>query len=169
VEPTSIVPALRATVAKHDPQLPLYNITTLDEAVQNSISVRRFALYVLGLFASVTLLLALSGIYGVISHAVSQRTREIGIRMALGAERSDVLRLILGEGGKIAIAGVALGLVASYVATQSLRALLYGVTPTDPLTFAAVAVVLTLTALVACYLPARRAARLDPMITLRSE
>jgi putative ABC transport system permease protein len=169
VEPMSIVPAVRATVWKHDSQLPLYQITTLEEAVQNSISVRRFALYVLGSFAAVALLLALSGIYGVISHAVSQRTREIGIRMALGARRQDVLRLILGEGGRLALAGVALGLVVSFLATQSLRALLYGVTPTDPLTFAAVALLLTATALIACYLPARRASRLDPMLTLRAE
>ena len=169
VDPMSIVPAVRSTVWKHDPQLPLFNITTLEDAVQNSISLRRFALYVLGLFASVALLLALSGIYGVISHAVSQRTREIGIRLALGARRGDVLRLILGEGSRLALAGVGLGLVVSYLATQSLRALLYGVTATDPLTFAVVALVLTLTALIACYLPARRASRLDPMLTLRAD
>ncbi|HEV3409192.1 MAG TPA: FtsX-like permease family protein, partial [Chthoniobacterales bacterium] len=169
VEPTSIVPSLRAAVWKHDAQLPLYNITTLEDAVQNSISVRRFALYLLGLFASVALLLALSGIYGVIGHAVSQRTREIGIRMALGAARADVLRLILSEGGKLALGGVALGLMISYATTQSLRALLYGVTPTDPLTFALVGLLLVVTALLACYLPARRASRLNPVNTLRAE
>jgi putative ABC transport system permease protein len=169
VDATSLVPSLRAAVWKHDSQLPLYNITTLDEAVENSISVRRFALYLLGLFAAVALLLALCGIYGVIGHAVSQRTREIGIRMALGAAREDVLRLILTEGARLAVAGVVLGLVASYLTTQFLRALLYGVTPTDPLTFAVVGLLLVVTALIACYLPARRASRVDPMITLRAE
>ena len=169
VEPTSLVPAVRAAVWKHDSQLPLYNINTLEEAVENSISVRRFALYVLGLFASVSLLLALSGIYGVIGHAVSQRTREIGIRIALGAARRDVLRMILSEGGKLAAAGVVIGLIASYVLTQFLRALLYGVTPTDPLTFVVVAVLLLATALLACWIPARRASRVDPMVALRAE
>ena len=168
-EPTSLVPAIRAAVWKLDPQLPLYNITTMEAAVQQTVSVRRFALFVLGLFAAVALLLALSGIYGVIGHAVAQRTREIGIRIALGAARRDVLRMILSEGGKLAAAGVVLGLVGSYVMTHFLRALLYGVTPTDPLTFALVAVLLLATALIACWIPARRASRVDPMIALRAE
>ncbi|MBA3882985.1 MAG: ABC transporter permease [Chthoniobacterales bacterium] len=169
IEPTSLVPAVRAEVWRLDAQLPLYNITTMRAAVDDSLSVRRFALYVLGLFASVALLLALSGIYGVIGHAVAQRTREIGIRMALGAARQDVLRLILGEGGKLALAGVAIGLGASYLITQFLRSLLYGITPTDPLTFTVVALLLLATALVACWIPARRASRVDPMIALRAE
>lgn len=168
-EPTSLLPALRGAVAKFDPQLPLYNVMTMRGAVDESLSVRRFALYVLGLFAAVALILAVSGIYGVIGHAVNQRTREIGIRMALGAARRDVFRLILGEGGKLAIAGVGIGIVVSYLVTQFLRALLYGITPTDPLTFGAVALLLLLTALLACYFPARRASRVDPMIALRSE
>ena len=168
-EPTSLVPAIRAAVWKLDPQLPLYNITTMHLAVQESVSVRRFALLVLALFASVALLLAVSGIYGVIGHAVAQRTREIGIRIALGATRRNVLRMILTEGGKLAAAGVVLGLIVSYVMTQFLRALLYGVTPTDPLTFALVALLLLSTALIACWIPARRASRVDPMIALRAE
>jgi predicted permease len=168
-EPTSLLPAVRGAVAKLDPQLPLYNVITIQGAVDESLSVRRFALYVLGLFASVALLLAVSGIYGVIGHAVTQRTREIGIRMALGAAPRDVFRLILGEGGKLAVTGVAIGIVASYLLTQFLRTLLFGITPTDPLTFAAVALLLLLTALLACYFPARRASRVDPVIALRSE
>jgi putative ABC transport system permease protein len=168
-EPTSLVPAIRAAVWKLDPQLPLYNITTMHTAVQESVSVRRFALFVLALFAAVALLLAVSGIYGVIGHAVAQRTREIGIRIALGAARRDVMRMILSEGGKLAAAGVVLGLIVSYVMTQFLRALLYGVTPTDPLTFAIVALLLLSTALIACWIPARRASRVDPMIALRAE
>ena len=144
-------------------------MTTIQGAVDDSLSVRRFALYVLGLFAAVALLLAVSGIYGVIGHAVTQRTHEIGIRMALGAARRDVFQLILGEGGKLAVTGVAIGIVASHLVTQFLRTLLYGITPTDPLTFGAVAILLLLTALLACYLPARRASRVDPVIALRAE
>jgi putative ABC transport system permease protein len=169
VEPTSLVPAIRGTVSKLDAQLSLYNITTMQMAVQESVSVRRFALLVLGLFASVALLLAVSGIYGVIGHAVAQRTREIGIRLALGAARRDILRMILSEGGKLAAAGLVLGLIVSYLMTQFLRTLLYGITPTDPLTFALVAVLLLATALFACWIPARRASRVDPMIALRAE
>jgi putative ABC transport system permease protein len=168
-EPTSLLPAIRATVGKFDPQLPLYNVITIRGAVDDSLSVRRFALCVLGLFAAVALLLAVSGIYGVIGHAVTQRTHEIGIRMALGAARRDVFRLILGEGGKLAVTGVAIGIIASYILTQFLRTLLYGITPTDPLTFAAVALLLLMTALLACYFPARRAANVDPIQALRSE
>ncbi len=168
-EPTSLVPAIRAEVWKLDSQLPLYNITTMQTAVDESLSIRRFALYVLGLFAAVALLLAVSGIYGVLAHAVAQRTHEIGVRMALGAARNDVLRLVLAQGGKLAAGGVALGLIASYLMTQFLRTLLYGVTPTDPLIFAAVALLLLATALLACWIPARRASRVDPMIALRAE
>jgi putative ABC transport system permease protein len=169
VEPTSLVPAIRATVWKHDAELPLYNIITLADAVAETISTRRFALTVLGLFAAVAVLLAVSGIYGVVGHTAAQRTQEIGIRMALGAARADVLRLVLGEGSKLAIAGVALGLVGAFVMTQFLRALLYGVTPTDPLTFAAAGTLLLATALFACWIPARRASRVDPMVALRAE
>ena len=168
-EPNSLVPAIRTEVAKIDPQLPLYNITTMSAAVNDTVGVRRFAMAVLGLFAAVALLLALSGIYGVIAHAVAQRTHEIGIRMALGAAREDVLRMILGEGGRLALTGVAIGIGASFLLTQWLRALLYGVSATDPLTFLAVALLLLFTAMFACWLPARRASRVDPMIALRSE
>jgi predicted permease len=168
-EPATIVPSIRAAVWKLDPQLALYNVTTLHEAVQESISVRRFALWLLGLFAAVALLLAISGMYGVVGHAVAQRTREIGIRMALGAARGDVLRLVLADGGKLAGAGVTLGLIGSVALTHFLRALLYGVTPLDPLTLVSVAILLITTALLACWIPARRASRVDPMITLRAE
>jgi len=168
-DPMPLVPAIRSEVWKLDNQLPLYNITTMQLALDQSLSVRRFALYVLGLFAAVALLLAVSGIYGVLGHAVAQRTHEIGVRMALGAARGDVLRLILAQGGKLAAMGIVIGLIASYLMTQFLRTLLYGVTPTDPLTFGAVAVLLLLTALLACWIPARRASRVDPMIALRAE
>lgn len=168
-EPNSLVPALRGEVGRLDPQLPLYNITTMSAAVTDTLGVRRFAMAVLGLFAGVALLLALSGIYGVIAHAVAQRTHEIGIRMALGAAREDVLRMILGEGGRLALVGVAIGIGAAFLLTQWLRALLYGVSATDPVTFLAVALLLLFTAMFACWIPARRASRVDPMIALRSE
>ncbi|HKP94095.1 MAG TPA: ABC transporter permease [Chthoniobacterales bacterium] len=169
VEPFSLVPALRTEVGKLDSQLPLYNTTTLQTALDQTVSVRRFALYVLGLFAAVALLLAVSGIYGVLSHTVTQRTREIGVRMALGAARRDVLQLVLAQGGKLAAAGIVLGLLGSYLMTQFLRTLLYGVTPTDPLTFAAVAALLLGTAMLACWIPARRASLVDPIVALRAE
>lgn len=168
-EPNSLVPAIRSEVGKLDPQLPLYNVTTMSAAVNDTVGVRRFAMTVLGFFAAVALLLALSGIYGVIAHAVAQRTHEIGIRMALGAAREDVLRMILGEGSRLALAGVVIGIGASLLLTQWLRALLYGVSATDPMTFLAVAFLLLLTAMFACWIPARRASRVDPMIALRSE
>jgi ABC-type antimicrobial peptide transport system permease subunit len=114
-------------------------------------------------------LLAVSGIYGVLAHSVAQRTSEIGVRMALGAAPADVLRLVFGQGGKMALAGIGIGLIASYLLTQFLRTLLYGVNPTDPLTFAAVAVVLLVTVLLACWVPARRASRVDPIVALRAE
>jgi putative ABC transport system permease protein len=168
-DPNALLPAIRAAVGKIDPQLPLYNVTTMSAAVTQTLGVRRFAMAVLGLFAAVALLLALSGIYGVVAHAVAQRTHEIGIRMALGAARADVLRMILGEGGKLALVGVAIGIAASFLLTQWLRALLYGVSATDPVTFFAVALLLLLTAMFACWIPARRASRVDPMVALRSE
>jgi putative ABC transport system permease protein len=168
-EPNSLLPSIRGEVGKLDPQLPLYNVTTMSAAVNDTVGVRRFAMTVLGLFAAVALLLALSGIYGVIAHAVAQRTHEIGIRMALGAAREDVLRMILGEGGRLALAGVVIGIGASFLLTQWLRALLYGVSATDPITFLAVALLLLLTAMFACWIPARRASRVDPIIALRAE
>jgi putative ABC transport system permease protein len=168
-DPNSLLSAIRTEVGRIDPQLPLYNITTMSAAVNDTLAVRRFAMAVLGLFAAVALLLALSGIYGVIAHAVAQRTHEIGIRMALGAAREDVLRMILGEGGRLALAGVVIGIGASFLLTQWLRALLYGVSATDPVTFLSVVLLLLFTAMFACWIPARRASRVDPMIALRSE
>jgi putative ABC transport system permease protein len=168
-EPLDLIPAIRTEVAKLDSQLPLYNVTTMQAAVNQTVSVRRFALCLLGIFAAVALLLAVSGIYGVLAHSVAQRTSEFGVRMALGAAPADVLRLIFGQGGKLALTGIGIGLVASYLLTQFLRSLLYGVNPTDPLTFAAVATVLLVTVMLACWIPARRASRVDPIVALRAE
>jgi len=123
----------------------------------------------LGTFAGLALLLSSIGIYGVVSYLVVQHTREIGIRIALGAQRRDVLRMVLGDGAKMALIGVAVGIVAALGLTRLMRSVLYGVSATDPTTFAAVVIVLTSVALAACYIPARRAMRVDPMIALRYE
>ena len=130
---------------------------------------RRFLLVLVGLFATAALILAAVGIYGVVAFSVTRRTQEIGIRMALGAQRSSVLRLIVGEGARLAFLGVAIGIAASLLITRLLSGLLFGVSATDPATFAGVAVLLSVVALLASYIPARRAMRLDPNIALRCE
>ncbi len=142
---------------------------TMDEIISDSLASQRFSMAVFGIFAALALALASVGIYGVISYLVQQRTQEIGVRVALGAKRSDVLRLILGEGMRMAGAGVILGLMASFGLTRLMASLLYGVSATDPLTFTAEAALLTIVALAACYIPARRAMRVDPMVALRYE
>jgi predicted permease len=142
---------------------------TEEEVVTNSIASQRFSLILLGAFAGLALLLASIGIYGVLSYLVGQRTQEIGVRMALGAQRLDVLRMVLGDGARMALVGAAIGLVAALALTRLMASMLFGVRPTDPVTFAAVAVLLSGIALFACYLPARRAAKVDPMVALRYE
>jgi putative ABC transport system permease protein len=142
---------------------------TEEEVVANSIAIQRFSLILLGAFAGLALLLASIGIYGVLSYLVGQRTQEIGVRMALGAQRLDVLRMVLGDGARMALVGAAIGLVAALALTRLMASMLFGVRPTDPVTFTAVAVLLSGTALFACYLPARRAAKVDPMVALRYE
>ena len=141
----------------------------MDEIVDDSLADRRFAMILLGAFAVLALVLASIGIYGVVSYLVGERTHEIGIRMALGAHRTDVLKLVLGEGAKMALAGVAAGLAAGLALTRLMAKMLYGVSAADPLTFAGVAATLTFVALAACYLPARRATRVDPIVALRYE
>jgi ABC-type antimicrobial peptide transport system permease subunit len=141
----------------------------MEQVLAQSIAPRRFSMMLLTVFSVVALALASLGIYGLMSYVVAQSTREIGVRMALGAEVSDVLKLVLGQGMKLALVGVALGLVASLVLTRMMKTLLFGVSATDPLTFAAIALLLTGVALLACWLPARRATNVDPMIALRVE
>ncbi len=167
-----IMPAIKNAVDQVGSDQPVYNIRTMQALVSESMAGRRFPMALLGAFAVLALLLASVGIYGVISYSMTRRVREIGIRMALGAERRDVLRMILGQGLRMALAGVGIGVPGAWILTRVLDSfshLLYGVRPADPLTFAAVLLVLLSTALLACAIPARRAARLDPMAALRHE
>lgn len=160
---------LREQVQSINPELPVFAARTLDEMVSASLSQRRFSMELVGLFALTALLLAGLGIYGVISYLVSERTHEIGIRVALGAPRRKILRMVLHQGLRLAIAGAALGLVGAVIVSHLMAGLLYGVRPTDPLTFAAVALLLIGVALIACYIPARRAIHVDPLVALRHE
>jgi putative ABC transport system permease protein len=158
---------VRRQVHSIDPTLPVFSAEMLTETVSASLDQRRFSLEIVGLFALTALLLAAIGIYGVLSYLVNERTHEIGIRLALGAERGKILRLILHQGLRLALIGAAVGLPAGLMGSRLIAGLLYGVRPTDPLTFAAVAILFLLVALLACYLPARRATKVDPMIALR--
>jgi predicted permease len=161
--------AIRRVSAQMSNQQVIYGMQPMDDLIAESLATRRFSMILLAVFASLALALASIGIYGVISYVVGQRTQEIGIRMALGADRFEILRLILRTGGKLAIVGVALGLVAALAFTRVISRLLYGVTATDPLTLAGVSVVVVGVALFASYIPARRAAKVDPMVALRYE
>jgi putative ABC transport system permease protein len=167
--PDAVAAAVRREVLALDPGQPVYSVRTLPAVMSEAVATPRFRTFLLGVFAALALVLALVGIYGVMSYAVTQRTHEFGVRMALGAQGKDVLKLVVGHGMALALAGVLLGLVASFALTRVLAGLLYGVTPTDPLTFACVSLLLVAVALLACYVPARRAARVDPMVALRYE
>ena len=168
-EPTALVSAIRGIVASIDKEQPIFRIATMQEVVNASVFTRRITLILLGLFSALALVLAGIGIYGVISYSAAQRSREIGIRMALGAQRGDVMRLVLAQGGKISAAGIVIGSAASIGLTRLMAKLLYSVSVVDPATFAVVAFVLALIATVASYIPARRALRVDPLVALRNE
>jgi predicted permease len=168
-DPTAVMGSVRRVVEEIDPREVIYNVRTMDEVVSSSFAARRLSMLLLSVFAALALVLACVGIYGVISYLVSQRTHEIGVRMALGAERSDVLRLVIGHGARMALVGVAIGIGASLGLTRLMASQLFGVSAYDPLTFAAVAMLLIVVAVAACYIPARRAIRVDPIITLRHE
>ncbi len=169
VDPASLTDDVRNALRSVDPDLPMAKISTLDTIVDDSMTLPRFAMFVLGSFAGLALLLASVGMYGVISYFVGQRTREIGVRVALGAQRRDVFEMVLGQGARLAVIGIALGLLAALAATRMMVSFLYGVQPIDPLTFAALPFLLLSIALLACYVPARRAMRVDPMVALRHE
>jgi len=168
-EPTSLISAVRRAVLEIDPNQPISNINTLDNIVSTSIAQPRLNMLLMGLFGALALVLAAVGIYGLLSYAVTQRTQELGIRMALGAQGNDVLGLILKQGMTLALIGEALGLIGAFALTRFIQTLLFGVTPTDATIFVAVVGILTSIALLACYFPARRATRVDPLIALRYE
>ncbi|HKU75301.1 MAG TPA: FtsX-like permease family protein, partial [Pyrinomonadaceae bacterium] len=161
--------SVRSVVQTHNNQTVISRVQTLDQVIANSLANRRFSMIVLVSFAALALLLAALGIYGVISYLVGQRTHELGIRLALGAGRNDILRLILTHGMKMAISGVVVGLIAAFALTRLMSTMLFGVRPTDPATFAIIAFVLLVVALLACYLPARRATKVDPLTALRTD
>jgi predicted permease len=172
LDAAAVMPAIKSAVYQAGSDQPIYNIHTMQEFVSESMEGHRFPMILLGTFAVLALLLASVGIYGVISYSMTQRVREIGIRMALGAVKRDVLRMVIGQGLRLAVAGVAIGALESLVFARLLTSfshLLYGIGPNDPLTLIAISAVLIGVALLACYLPARRAAKVDPMIALRQE
>ena len=169
LDTAAISEEVRAQVQSVNPELPVFGSETLNEALSASLSVRRFSMEMIALFALTALLLAGLGIYGVISYIVSERTHEIGIRLALGAQRWNVLRMVLRQGLGLAIVGAAIGLVCALIVSYLMTGLLYGVKPTDPLTFVGVTLLLVGVALLACYIPARRAIRVDPLVALRHE
>jgi putative ABC transport system permease protein len=168
-DPRPLVPAIRAQTFDLDKNLPLYDISTMEQRLDDSVVFRRHSMWLLGIFAALALILALVGVYGMMAYSVSQRTEEIGVRMTLGASQEDVLRLVLRQGLVLTLTGVGCGLTGSLVLTRFLSSMLYAVRPNDPLTVFGVSAILTTTALLACYIPAHRATKVDPMVALRHE
>jgi len=168
-DPAAILKVVREGTARIDSRQVIYAVRTMNEVVGGALRPREISMVLLSVFANLALALACVGIYGVISYAVGQRTREIGLRMALGAQRGDVMRMVIGDGAKMALAGLGVGMAGAFGLTRLMEKELFGISAHDPLTFGAVALVLILVALVACYIPARRAVRVDPAVALRCE
>jgi putative ABC transport system permease protein len=168
-DPRAVQARARSVVREVDPELPIFDLTTMTEAVSDSVAQPRFYMLLLGAFATIALLLAALGIYGVIAYAVSQRTRELGIRVALGATRERIVRLVIRDGVWLAGVGVVLGVFASLALTRAIASLTFGVGKVDPITLTVAPVTLMAVALLGCYLPARRAAKVDPVIAMRNE
>jgi predicted permease len=168
-DPTAVMDSVRQAVAEVDPREVVYNVMTMNDVVSSSFAARRLSMILLSVFAALALLLACVGIYGVISYLVGQRTHEIGVRVALGAQSRDVLHLILGHGAKMTLVGIILGLLAALGLTRLMANQLFGVSAHDPLTFLGVGALLLVVAVLACYLPARRATQVDPLVALRHE
>ncbi len=168
-DPLSHLSDVRSTIRQIDPQVPIYDVTLLTDTLSDSLGARRFNMYLLGCFAAIALALACVGLFGVLAYLVSQRTRDIGIRLALGAGRGDVFKLIVGQGMVLAVAGAVLGVGGALLAARVMKSLLFSVDPRDPMTYATVPLLLLAVALFACYVPARRALRVDPLVALRAE
>ncbi|MDQ3744760.1 MAG: ABC transporter permease [Acidobacteriota bacterium] len=168
-DPSTLAPAARGAIAEVDKDMPVYRVTTMERMVADSMAQRRFSMFLFGIFAAIALTLAVVGLYGVMSYAVAQRTHEIGLRMALGAQRGDILKMVVGQGLLIIAVGLAAGLLGALALTRVMSSLLYDVSATDPLTYAGIALLLASVALLASYLPARRATKVDPMVALRYE
>ena len=169
VEPAGLTSVVRGEIAALNKDQAVFNVRTMEQIVSQSVAPRRFSMMLLTVFAIVALALSSIGIYGSMSYAVAQRTREIGLRMTLGAQRGNVLRMVIGNGMKLALVGVALGIVSSFALTRTMKNLLFGASATDVPTFVGIAMLLTLVALLACWVPARRATKVDPMVALRYE
>src|SRR5262249_7336989 len=167
--PESLTAAIRAQVQALDQDQPVAGVRTVSELLNRTLSEAKFNLLSLGMFAAVALALAAIGVYGVMSYAVTQRTREIGVRMALGAQPRSVLRLVIGQGMALVSAGVVIGVAAAWALTRLMATMLFETPATDPATFAAIALLLAAVALAACWIPAQRAAKVDPMVALRHE
>ncbi len=168
-DPAALVSAMRERIRAVDEELPVYDIRTMNDVIAESVEQRKFAMLLISIFAAVALLLASVGLYAVMSNLVAQRTREIGIRLALGARRGDVLKLVVRQGALLTLAGIAFGLVCSFGLTRTMESLLYGISATEPLVFIVIPLLLTGVALGACLVPARRATKVDPMVALRYE
>jgi predicted permease len=169
VPPESLTAAVRQAVQEVDPGLPLYRVATMDEVIAKSLAGHRLNLWLLAIFAGIALVLSAAGLYGVISYLVAQRTREIGVRLALGAQTRDVIGLVMRQGARLTAVGIGLGLLGALAFTRVLASLLFGVSTRDPLTFSGVAALLAAVALLATWLPARRAARVEPIVAIRNE